>query len=142
MVLRNRSGGTILATEICKHYLDALNNGSLEKVLSLFAPNALVVSPLYGERPATTFYKELFADTNRSDTRLLHIFHSTGGNPAVALHFQYRWTLKSGKIVEFECVDVFETTPDRKQFTKLTIIYDTAPLRAAFDESRGLHKGS
>ena len=125
-----------MATEICKQYLDALNEGSLEKVLSLFDPNAVVDSPLYGEIPATTFYTDLFADTNRSETNLLNIFDSIGGNSSVALHFHYTWTLKNGKIVDFECVDIFEITPDRKKFTKLKIIYDTAPVRADFSESK------
>ena len=125
-----------MATEICKQYLDALNEGSLEKVLSLFDPNAVVVSPLYGEMPATTFFKVLFADTNRSETKLLNIFESISGNTSLALYFHYIWTLKSGKIIEFDCVDVFEITPDKKIFTKLKIIYDTVPIRADFNASQ------
>lgn len=125
-----------MVAEICRQYLDALNEGNLEKVLSLFDPNAVVVSPLYGEIPATTFYRDLFADTNRSETQLLNIFDSIGGNSTVALHFHYIWTLKSRKIVEFECVDVFEISPDRKKFTKLKIIYDTAPIRTDFYENQ------
>ena len=120
-------------TEICTQYLAALNEGNLEKVLSLFHPDAVVDSPLYGEMPATTFYKGLFSDTNLSQTKLLNIFDSTNKNSSLALHFHYTWTLKSGKIVEFECVDVFEITPDGKKFTKLKIIYDTAPIRADFN---------
>ncbi len=84
---------------------------------------------------AENFYKELLADTNRSVTRLLNIFLPSGGAPSVALHFHYTWTLKSGKIVQFECVDVFELTADKQKFSKLTIIYDTAPIRADFEES-------
>jgi len=125
-----------LVTEICKQYLNALNEGSIEIILSLFDPKAVVVSPLYGTIPATTFYRDFFADTNRSDTTLLNIFHSINGNFSVALHFKYIWTLKSGKVVEFECVDVFEITADSKQFTKLTIIYDTAAIRTDFYESQ------
>jgi len=125
-----------LATKICMRYLDALNEGSLEKVLSLFDPNAVVVSPLYGEMPATTFFKVLFADTNRSETKLLNIFESISGNTSLALYFHYIWTLKSGKIIEFDCVDIFEITPDKKKFTKLKIIYDTVPIRADFNASQ------
>lgn len=121
--------------ELCKRYLSALNEGNLEGVLSLFVPKATIVSPLYGAIDAENFYRELFADTNRSVTRLLNIFLPSGNSPSVALHFHYVWTLKSGKIVQFECVDVFELTADRQQFSKLTIIYDTAPLRADFEES-------
>ncbi len=125
-----------MSTEICKRYLDAINEGSLEKVLSLFDPNAVVVSPLYGEMPATTFFKVLFADTNRSETKLLNIFESISGNTSLALYFHYIWTLKCGKIVEFDCVDVFEITPDKNKFAKLKIIYDTVPIRADFNASQ------
>jgi len=48
----------------------------------------------------------------------------------VALHFRYGWTLADGTPVRFEVVDVIELTEARDAFAKLTIIYDTAPLRA------------
>jgi len=121
--------------ELCKHYLAALNEGSLERVLATFAPNATVVSPLYGVVEAENFYRDLFADTNLSVTNLLNVFLPSGNTPSVALHFHYTWTLKNGKIVQFECVDVFELSSDRQKFVKLTIIYDTAPIRADFEAS-------
>ena len=121
--------------ELCKRYLAALNEGNLADVLSLFAPNAAIFSPLYGAIEAESFYRQLFADTNRSVTRLLNIFLPGADTPSVALHFHYTWTLKSGKVVQFECVDVFELTADKQKFSKLTIIYDTAPIRADFEES-------
>lgn len=121
--------------QLCKRYLAAMNEGNADKVLSLFDAGAVVVSPLYGTMAADVFYRELFADTNRSDTKLLHIFDASQDSSAVALHFHYAWTLKSGKVVEFECVDVFHLNPARDKFTKLTIIYDTAPLRTDFNES-------
>lgn len=128
--------------QLCNHYLAAMNEGNIDKVLALFAEGAVVVSPLYGTMPAETFYRELFADTNRSDTKLLHVFDATKDSSSVALHFHYAWTLKSGKLVKFECVDVFHLTPARDKFTKLTIIYDTAPLRADFNESHASRAGS
>lgn len=123
--------------QLCKTYLAALNEGDLDKVLSLFDPGATVVSPLYGTMPVEAFYRDLFADTSRSVTRLLNIFDKSGDGAAVALHFHYTWTLASGKVVAFECVDVFELTAARDRFAKLTILYDTAPLRADFNESHG-----
>jgi hypothetical protein len=125
-----------LFNDICKQYLDALNEGNLEKVLSLFEKNAVVESPLYGKLSATTFYSDLFADTNNSKTKLIHVYESIDGPPSIALHFHYAWTLKSGKNVEFECVDVFEMTPDKKKIAKLKIIYDTSPIRVDFNESK------
>ncbi|WPY95293.1 nuclear transport factor 2 family protein [Limimaricola variabilis] len=122
--------------DLCHRYLDALNTGDLEGVRALFTSDAEIVSPLYGVRPAHDFYAELFADTSRSETTLLNVFDSSAEGRSVALHFRYVWTLASGKVVEFECVDVFELTEDRQRFTRMTIIYDTAPLRADFEASR------
>lgn len=127
--------------QLCKQYLAALNEGALDQVLLLFDPNAVVVSPLYGTMAVEPFYRDLFADTTRSVTRLLNIFDKTGDASSVALHFHYTWTLASGKVVTFECVDVFELTPARDRFAKLTIIYDTAPLRADFNESHASRGG-
>ncbi|CAB3749032.1 nuclear transport factor 2 family protein [Paraburkholderia humisilvae] len=121
--------------QLCKSYLAAMNEGNADRVLALFVPGATVVSPLYGTMSAEAFYRELFVDTNRSDTTLLHIFDTTNDGSSVALHFHYKWTLKSGKVVNFECVDVFNLTLARDRFTELTIIYDTAPLRADFNET-------
>ena len=120
--------------ELCERYLEALNAGSVEQVLALFDPDATVLSPLYGKMSATTFYRALFADTNRSETRFANLFESAAG--PVALQFHYRWTMASGRVVEFDCVDVFELNADRSRFTGLTIIYDTAPLRADFEDAR------
>ncbi|MBN1276614.1 MAG: nuclear transport factor 2 family protein [Deltaproteobacteria bacterium] len=125
-----------MVKEICRQYLDALNEGSLEKILSLFDQDAVVVSPLYGEMSAARFYKDLFADTSRSETRLLNIFHSVSGSSDMALHFYYLWTLKNGKAVEFECVDVFEISWDSNKIKRLKIIYDTAAIRADFHENQ------
>lgn len=122
--------------DLCKRYLAALDDGNLDAVRALFAPGARVVSPLYGVIDAATFYRDLFADTDRSATTLINVFLPSGDQGAVALHFRYRWTLKSGKRVEFECVDVFELSADRQQFNKLTIIYDTAPIRDDFAASQ------
>ena len=120
--------------KLCKEYLQALNEGNLNNVLNLFTSDGVVISPLYGEMSAKQFYTDLFKDTNQSDTKLRNIFISNMDETSVALHFQYKWTLKSGKIVEFECVDVFEITEDKTQFKRLKIIYDTSPLREDFNE--------
>lgn len=122
--------------ELCSRYLAALNSGDLDAVRALFTADATAVSPLYGVRRAYDFYAELFADTQRSETTLLNIFDTSADRAAVALHFRYVWTLSNGNVVAFECVDVFELTDDRQKFRKITIIYDTAPLRDDFEASR------
>jgi hypothetical protein len=122
--------------ELCEKYLEALNDGNLKNVLALFDESAIVKSPLYGEIPAKKFYTELFADTNRSDTKLLNIFNSNSRNNILALHFHYSWALRNREVVEFECVDVIEINPETSKIDTLKIIYDTAPLRDDFNKSK------
>ena len=49
-----------MSVEICKKYLDALDDSDLEKVLSFFTESAMVTSTLYGEIAAARFYRKLF----------------------------------------------------------------------------------
>lgn len=116
--------------DLCTRYLARLDAGDLRGVCALFTADAVIVSPLYGTRPAFDFYARLFSDTIRSETTILHIFDCSTDNRAAALHFRYVWTLASGKVVSFECVDVFELADDHQHFARMTIIYDTAPVRA------------
>ncbi|BBM84249.1 nuclear transport factor 2 family protein [Candidatus Uabimicrobium amorphum] len=125
-----------MSLDICKLYLEALNTKDLEGVLKLFHNEAVVYSPLYGEIKAELFYKTLFEDTTSSDTKLLDLFYSDSKKTSVALHFNYRWQMKNGEHFEFDCVDIFEISSDATQFLKLTIIYDTAPLRDAFNGNK------
>lgn len=116
--------------DLCDRYLAALDAGDLEAVRTLFTPDGVIVSSLYGVCPAYNFYAMLFADTERSRTELLNI--SEGPVGRIALHFNYAWTLANGKIATFECVDICELSDDRQKFRKITIIYDTAHLRDDF----------
>ncbi|WP_210402030.1 nuclear transport factor 2 family protein [Thioclava sp. F36-6] len=130
------NGAKMTTKQLCIDYLKALNEGNLAEVRALFSDNAKVVSPLYGVLDAFDFYADLFKDTNRSETSLLNVFDTSEMSKSVALHFRYEWTLADGKLVSFECVDVFELNDARDRFEKLTIIYDTAPLRQDFDNLR------
>ena len=125
--------------QIIKRYFQGLEKASYEDVISLFARDAIVLSPLYGKIEAVKFYKELFAVTNDSKITLKNIFINPDNPKVAAAHFYYDWTLKDGTPAPFECVDIFEFSSDSNQVVKLTIIYDTARTRKAFEKVSAEH---
>jgi len=122
------------SANIIEQYLKALEVGSYEEMMKLFTPDAMVHSPLYGEIKASKFYKDLFADTSKSKITLLNIFK--GKDDFIgAGHFRYDWKMADGTPVSFECVDVFKFSEDNL-INELTIIYDTAGTRPAFNKMK------
>lgn len=119
-------------SEILKKYLQFLEAGDYENLISLFTKEAVVHSPLYGKVAAVQFYKDLFEDTSGSKLTLLNIFTGKKESTA-AVHFQFDWILKDGTAAPFEVVDVCKFSSDGK-IEELTIIYDSAKTRAAFEK--------
>lgn len=117
---------------VIKAYFQGLENGSYEDVIKLFASDARVHSPLYGQMDPAPFYKELFSDTQSSKITFKNTFVNPENNNTAAAYFVYSWTLKDGTLVHFECVDVFEFVPQSDKIQFLTIIYDTYHTRAGF----------
>jgi hypothetical protein len=120
---------------VLHRYLAALDAGSVEAVLACFVPGAEVVSPLYGTLPATSFYPALFADSAPSRTELRRVYVDPDEPREVALAFHYDWTLADGTPAPFDVVDLVTLAPDGEHLERLTICYDTAPLRAAWSRT-------
>ena len=118
--------------EIAKQYLDHLAQGDMDQVLALFADDAWVDSPIYGRQLAQDFYPILQADTQLSELELRDIFESSI-TQNIAIYFTYHWTLKSGKKVSFQVVDVLTFDKNHK-ITSLQIIYDTVITRELVKE--------
>ena len=121
-------------TGFVQEYLDALSAGDIDRILRLFTADAVVYSPLYGEMPAAEFYPALFNDTAESRLRLRTTM--TGqhqGKPVVAFWFDFDWTLANGTPAPFSVVDIAELDMEGK-IEVLRIVYDTAPIRAVFNE--------
>ncbi len=117
--------------KVIELYLQALEKGSYTEIMKLFTDDAMVDSPLYGERKASEFFKELFKDTMSSKITLFNVFVSRSVG---AVHFRYEWTLKDGTPTSFECVDIFQFSNGKIKHLK--IIYDTYKTRAAFEKNK------
>ena len=118
--------------EVISAYLDALAKGDDIGILKLFADDARITSPLYGELAAADFYRQLFQDTASSQIRLKDIFANVTDPDQYAAHFVYDWTLKNGEQVSFRCMDIFRFKKDSNKIHHLVIIYDSSRTRDAF----------
>lgn len=112
---------------VAQAYLKHLQEGNMTEVVALFAEEGTVVSPIYGTRSAAEFYTLLGKDTQASELHFNGLFEEKDSG-RIALLFDYHWTLKNGKKVDFTVVDILELDQNHK-ITKLTIIYDTVISR-------------
>lgn len=118
--------------QLIKDYLNGLESGNCEQLLSIFEEDAIVLSPLYGKQTAKQFYSDLFNDTNQSKITLLNTLNSNENENICSGHFRYDWTMKDGSLVTFECVDIFKIS-EKNKIEELTIIYDTFGVRNTFN---------
>lgn len=119
--------------QLTAKYLDALAAGDSDAVLTLFGEGATVVSPLYGTLPAEEFYPALFADTAQSQLTLrATMTGELNDRTVLSFWFDFDWTLASGEPAPFTVVDVAELDTDGR-IDRLHIVYDTAPIREAFE---------
>lgn len=119
-------------TKVLHDYLEHLQNGNIEKVIDLFNEDGIVESPIYGVKKAKQFYTELSNDTSNSRLQLKGVFEQKDSNN-YALYFTYIWTIKNGKVVEFDVVDIIEFD-DKNKIINLKIIYDTVISRTLINE--------
>lgn len=117
---------------LVRRYLGALAAADPDAATALFAPDGTVVSPLYGTLPAAEFYPALFADTASS---VLHHRRTLTAEGTVAFWFDFDWVLADGTPAPFTVVDVAELADDGR-IERLHIVYDTHPLRAAWERQR------
>jgi len=112
-----------------ERYLALLAAGDVRAIVSLFSPQGMVHSPFLGVKPAGEFFEQLKAATRRSVLEDAEVFVSGAGSRRASVCFTYQWELADGSQVSFRCVDIFDFDEDGL-IASMTIIYDTAPIRA------------
>lgn len=122
------------ARQLAERYLTALAAADVAGILSLFAPDAEVHSPLYGLLPAAHFYPRLMRDTTRSEVAL-HDVLIHAEKQSLAIYFHYRWQLADGQWSAFDCMDWLQLDAEGR-ILSLHIVYDTAATRPAFSAQR------
>lgn len=126
------------AFELSIEYRKAVKERNLSAVLSMFVPDAVIVSPLNGTCDARTFHEWLFSNIKTSTIELNNVFQALNGDISIAVQARYKWVLNNDKLLEFGGVSILEFTPDRKKIKKISYYYDTALVRTSLAEANSL----
>lgn len=127
------------ADKLAHEYVAAIGALNADRVLALFAPSAVVHSPLYGDLPATDFFPQMLSDTARADLTLLGSASgwTTDGRDLAMWFFRFDWTLSGGAdVIGADMVDIAELDTHGR-IAALTIVYDTAAGRPTFEAATG-----
>jgi ketosteroid isomerase-like protein len=114
---------------VVEEYLRRLEAGDPARLIELFTPDGEVRSPFLGRVPAAAFFPKLTASSTRSVITPHDILVSARGDRRVCGYFRYDWTLNDGTTVSFECADIFDFDPSEDRIARMTILYDTHPIR-------------
>lgn len=110
-----------------RNYFKLLTASDIDGIISLFAPEAQVVSPFLGKMNVADFFAKLGSASAASKLTVFDVLLGENGDSAAA-HFEYDWTLKSGDQIVFQGVDYFKFGADGR-FASMSIFYDTHPVR-------------
>ena len=122
---------------VIKQYFQDVENANFEAVMSHFEKNAVVVSPIYGEKPAIQFFTDIFEDSSTVKVVIKNIFLGKDNQNTAMAQFRFDWTMKDNQSTSFDCVDIFEfVSADSDKIKKLTIIYDSYLSRTKFNQMK------
>lgn len=116
--------------DVMRRYMKALDAADYPAIVALFAPGGRVVSPFLGEMEAGPFFERLGGASQKNVITPIDVFVSADGTPRATAFFRYDWTVNDGTLISFEVMDLFEFAPGTAQVKRLSLIYDTHPIRS------------
>lgn len=126
--------GTSEKRALADSYLKFLAEGKVDSLVSLFEPNGVVFSPIYGNKSVLDFFNGLASDTNNSKLKFKGFFEEPNSN-RFALFFNYGWEMANGNASNFDVVDIFELNKEGKIRT-LQIIYNAGQSAALLNKEK------
>ncbi len=112
-------------------YLAAMEAGDLAGVLACFAPDAHIISPVYGTVAVRAFYERLLADTATVKIEPHAIYQAVGYPQRWIAHFGYRWIRRDGTVVETDLIDFFSFDAALEKIAQLKIVFDSGPVASS-----------
>ncbi|MFO1337333.1 MAG: nuclear transport factor 2 family protein [Burkholderiaceae bacterium] len=128
-----------------RQYLRCLHEGDTAGLVASFEADGTVDSPFLGPMRAAEFFPRLAQASRQSVITPIDLFASVqpgDGATRVAAYFRYDWTLNDGRLVHFNCVDVFAFRPGSHRIGHMHIVYDTHPLREQVGDKYAARPGA
>jgi len=122
------------AFELSLQYRKAVRDRDFDAILSMFSPDAVIVTPLKGECDARTYHEWLFATVKKTTVKVVNAFQALNGEISIAVQANYEWLMHDEKIIKFGGMSVFEFTADKKKIKKMSTFYDTSLVRPQIGE--------
>jgi len=116
--------------DVMRRYMKALHAADYPQIVALFAPGGRVVSPFLGEMEAAPFFARLGGASTQNVITPIDVFVSADDSRRATAFFRYDWTVTDGTLISFEVMDLFEFAPGTDLVRRLSLIYDTHPIRA------------
>ena len=132
------SRSVMYAFELSLQYRAAVKARNLDAVLKIFAPDAVISSPLKGVSDVKSYHEWLFSAVKGTTVKVQEAFQALNSDMRIAVHGQYEWVMNDDKVVHFEGMSLFEFTPDKMHITKMMTFYDAGLVRAALAEANSL----
>jgi SnoaL-like domain len=117
--------------DVMRRYMKALHVADYAQIVAMFAPGGRVISPFLGEMEAAPFFARLGGASTQNVITPIDVFVSADDTPRATAFFRYDWTVTDGTLISFEVMDLFEFAPGTDLVQRLSLIYDTHPIRAA-----------
>jgi hypothetical protein len=122
------------AFELSLQYRKAVKERNFDAILSLFSPDAVIVTPLKGRCDVKTYHEWLFATVKKSTVKVINAYQALNGEISIAVQANYEWLMHDEKIINFCGMSVFEFTADKKKIKKMSTFYDTSLVRSQIVE--------
>jgi hypothetical protein len=116
--------------DVMRRYMKALHVADYAQIVAMFAPGGRVISPFLGEMEAAPFFARLGGASTQNVITPIDVFVSADDTPRATAFFRYDWTVTDGTLISFEVMDLFEFAPGTDLVQRLSLIYDTHPIRA------------
>lgn len=114
-----------------REYYRILQKHSYDPLMTLFSKEAVIVHPIFGNMPATDFFKILLDRAKSHEIAILTLFSALEQRNRMAVYLNAKFTTKDNTKFDEHSVHIFDFSTEGL-IEKLTVVIDTYPFRGEY----------